>query len=347
MSQLHVKNHFVPETYLKRWANSEAKVFVYRTIVEHSNVPIWKAHSVSSIAYQKHLYTQLISGRESDEIETWLDREFESPAKRVLDEATSERRLKSDDWEMLIKLLAAQDVRTPARLFEHLQRGQKEMSETLQEVLNGLNDKLEKGGINKIKSSIKTPSAESFPLKITTQFESGEDSGLLKAETYVGRSTWIHSIKHLLENTRKILHTHKWSIVKPAKGYHWPTSDNPVVKLNYFSLGKYDLKGGWGVKKGNIFFPLGPEHAMFVQIGERTIQKNTRLPVDKTKELIKILVENAHRKIFCITENKELPILRKRVVDAKRLARETEEMHLWHQKNIEMERDYLMSNQNA
>jgi hypothetical protein len=347
MNQLHAKNHFVPESYLKRWANLEAKVFVYRTLVEHSNVSIWKAHSVSAIAYQKHLYTQLISGRESDELETWLDREFESPANRVLDEATSDGRLEASDWEILIKFLAAQDVRTPARLFEHLQRGQKILSETLQEVLSDLEEKLETNDISEIKPSINSPAFQSFPLKVTTQYENGSDTGILRAETYVGRSTWIHSIRHLLENTRKILHTHRWSIVKPAKGYYWPTSDNPVVKLNYYSSGKYDLKGGWGIKNGNIFFPLGPEHAMFVQIGNRPVQKNTRLPIEKTKELIKIIVENAHRKIFFNTESRVLPSLRKRVVDSKRYKKEAEEIRLWHQKNTMMEGEYLVSNQNA
>lgn len=347
MNQLHVKNHYVPESYLKRWENSEAKVYVYKTLVHHSNVPTWRTHSVSAIAYQKHLYTQLISGKESDEIETWLDREFESPANKVLDKATSGSRLTSGDWEILIKFLAAQDVRTPAKLFEHLQRAQKNFSETLQDVLSELKGKLESDDVAEIKSVSKTPASESFPLKVTTHFERGSDTGILKAETYVGRSTWIYSIKHLLENTRKVLHAHKWSIVKPAKGYNWPTSDNPVVKLNYHSSGKYDLKGGWGLKKGNIFFPIGPEHAMFVQIGDRPIQKNTRLSVDKSNELIKIIAENAHRKIFSITENLDLPILRKRVVDANRLVREAEEMRLWHQKNIMMERNYLASNRNA
>lgn len=107
MNQLREKNHYVPECYLKRWENRFGKVYVYRTLVSHPNVPVWKPFTTSAIAYRKHLYTQIISGSESDEIEKWLDREFESPANAVLDKATAGGRLSKDDWEILIKFLAA------------------------------------------------------------------------------------------------------------------------------------------------------------------------------------------------------------------------------------------------
>ena len=207
--QLHVKNHYVPECYLKRWVNSDEKVFVYRTLVNHPNVPIWKDYSVSAIAYQKHLYTQVISGGESDELELWLDREFESPANEALNKVTSERQLSSLDWEVLIKFLAAQDVRTPAKLYEHIQRAQKELPETLQGVMNELEIKLNKGEISDLKSAEERNLIDSFPLKVSAVIEDGDDSGILKAETYVGRSTWIHSIRHILNSTRRVLHTHK------------------------------------------------------------------------------------------------------------------------------------------
>ncbi len=345
--QLHIKNHYVPECYLKRWESSEGKVFVYRTLVNHPNVPIWKSHFVSSIAYQKHLYTQIISGHESDELEMWLDREFESPANEVLDKAALESQLNTLDWEVLIKFLSAQDVRTPARLYEYIQRAQKYLPGTLQNVMNDLHVKLSNGDVSELTREGESSVRESFPLKVTTHIEEGSDTGFLKAETYTGRGTWIHSIKHLLENTSKILHTHKWSIVKPALGYFWPTSDNPVVKLNYYSPGKYDLKGGWGVKKGNIFFPIDPEHAMFVQIGDKPMKKNTRLSENQTKEFIKFVVENSHRKIFSHSEASSLPRLRERIVDPDRLTRENNEMKEWHRLNAKMEREYSASRRNT
>lgn len=342
--QLHVKNHFVPECYLKRWVNSDHKVFVYRTLVNHSNVPVWKGYSVSAIAYQKHLYTQIISGYESDEFESWLDQEFESPANEVLSKVAMERQLSRLDWEVLIKFLAAQDVRTPYRMYEHIQRWQKDLPEILQNVLNDLKAKLDEKDTDDLKGMDKNFLTNPFPLKVSTLIEDGSDVGVLKAETYVGRSTWLHSIRHVLNDTIKVLHTHKWSVVKPALGYFWPTSDNPVVKVNYYGHGQYDLKGGWGLKKGNIILPVDPEHALFVQIGDKPMHKNARLSELQTKEIIKFIVENAHRKIFSKIEDNNISLLRKRVVDPEMLARENQELMEWHQLNSKMEREYIQSN---
>lgn len=344
MSQLHVKNHFVPQSYLKRWENPSHKVYVYKTLVSHTNVAIWKPYSASAIAFHKHLYTQVLNGEESDELENWFSEEFESPANEVIDKATNDRRLSKADWSILIRFLAAQDVRTPVRMLEHLRRAGQSMSDTLQSVLDELKEKLESKDLSFIKqydTSEKIPAL--LPLKVTTEFEEGKDTGILKAETYIGRSTWIHSIRHVLEHTEKVLHTHQWTIVKPAKGYYWFTSDNPVLKLNYTNKNNYDLLGGWGKLKGNIIFPIGPEHAMFVQIGDKPIPKGARLNVNQTIEFRKLIAENSHRMIFSHYEDNEIITLKKRVVDAELLRSEKDEMQNWHSKNAEMEREYFKS----
>jgi hypothetical protein len=80
-------------------------------------------------------YTRAFSNDEADEIERWLAQEFESPAAGALERATTDARLSDDDYHRLIRLAAAQDVRTPARLLEIVQRGaahtQAVMTETL------------------------------------------------------------------------------------------------------------------------------------------------------------------------------------------------------------------------
>lgn len=340
MRQLHVKNHYVPECYLKRWCNRDGKVYVYRTLVAHQNVPNWKPQSASSIAYQKHFYTRMICGSESDEVEVWLSREFESPANDALDKATSDKKLTKSDWDALIRFLAAQDVRTPARLLEYIRRHGKRTADILDEIMTELPEKLANKDFDHVKAERNPRGSEAFPLKVSTEFEKGSDYGVLTAKTYIGRSSWIYSMKYVLNNTRKHLHTHKWSIVKPAKGYTWPTSDNPVVKLNYYGSGSYDLKGGWGSEKGNIIFPIGPEHAMFVQIGDKPVPKGYRFSVDKTKEVISIICENAHRYIFSSHVDEKLPIVRPRIVDRDALKREQHEIEQWHENNVKMELEY-------
>ncbi len=151
---------------------------------------------------------------------------------------------------------------------------------------------------------------------------------------------WLWSIEHVLKNTSKILHGHKWTILKPAKGFKWFTSDNPVVKLNFTTPQNYDLKGGWGRNKGNIIFPIGPEHAMFVETGDKPAQKGTRLSVDETIFFRKIIAENANRMIFADSFDNEIEKLLPRSVDSIQFKKEQIELEKWHNLNKQLEIDY-------
>lgn len=341
MKQLRKKNHYVPECYLKRWADSDQKVFGFKILVAHPSISNWKKYYTKAITYQKFLYVQLYSEHLSDEVETWLDKNFESPANEALERATSDRKLSKDDWHKLINFLAAQDVRTPARLYEYLYSFQKIVPDILKDVLSDLPEKLDKS--HRIQGPISNGNIhpEFFPLRINTNIEPGADTGTLEAKTYIGRSTWLAGIRHLLESTSKHLHNHKWTILKPAQGFYWPTSDNPVVKLNYIDNNKYDLKGGWGKIKGNIIFPIGPEHALFVQIGDRPYLKGTRLSVEKTKEMIKIICENANQMIISKNIDNSILQYRKRIIDPERIRKQKAELDGWHKVNLKMEQEYF------
>lgn len=59
---------------------------------------------------------------------------------------------------------------------------------------------------------------------------------------------WLWGIEYVLNNTAEALHRHKWTILKPYVGLSWFTSDDPVVKLNYYKVGNYDFGGGYGFK---------------------------------------------------------------------------------------------------
>ena len=79
-------NHYVACLYLKRFSSDPGHILTYRVLAAHHRAPMWKRNSIKGIAYQKDLYTRIIAGVESDEIETWLDREFEAPAEESLQE---------------------------------------------------------------------------------------------------------------------------------------------------------------------------------------------------------------------------------------------------------------------
>ena len=91
-----------------------------------------------------------------------------------------------------------------------------------------------------------TPNSELLPIRVTAEIDPGQKCGTLRAATIFGRSAWLFSIKHLLSNTANILQGHRWTILRPPVGVSWFTSDNPVVRLNYYGDDKYDFNGGWG-----------------------------------------------------------------------------------------------------
>jgi Protein of unknown function (DUF4238) len=86
-------NHYVARLYLKRFAVSPGAVWTYRILVAHSRVPVWKEKAIKGVAYQRHLYTRMALGVESDEIQKWLNAEFETPAEDALRKATADMRL--------------------------------------------------------------------------------------------------------------------------------------------------------------------------------------------------------------------------------------------------------------
>lgn len=281
-------NHYVSQGYLKRWESSPGKVWVYRSLVSHQNVPLWTEKNIRGMAHHQHLYTRKIAGEESDEIEKWFSQEYESPAEEAIQKAVTDQRLTPSDWKKLVRFLAMQDVRTPARLVEHLKSSvestQKILEDTLKELLAILEANKKSGGKIPLPEapSAGFPLPSGFPLRVTTEVKEGEEFVTLKAETAIGRASWIWSIQYLLTKTANILHGHKWTIMHPAKGMSWFTSDKPVVKLNYYAAGKCDFGGGWGKNGSELFLPLGPQHLLYTRIGHRAPVRGTQFSIEQT-----------------------------------------------------------------
>lgn len=248
MNEFVEKNHYVPESYLKRWGDANAKISVYRILVPNQNMPLWKKASARGLANHRHLYTQIITSEESDEIERWFNTEFESPAAASIEKAVSDNQLSPEDWKNLIRFLAAQDVRTPARMLEILKQGEKIVPEVTDNILKNLEQDLRK---LKAEGNLPKPDKHNrsklLPIKVTTDFLSNQDYVTVKVQTTVGRGYWLYCIKLLLEQTIERLLKHQWTILHSPKEIDWLTSDDPVVKLNYYSPREYDFGGGWAV----------------------------------------------------------------------------------------------------
>jgi hypothetical protein len=100
-------NHYVPCTHLRGFAGGDNRVSTYRLLVPHREVPLWKRKSLHGIGYQSYLDTRISAGGETDEIERWLEHDFETVAAVPLRKAISGERLTPGDWNHIIRFVAA------------------------------------------------------------------------------------------------------------------------------------------------------------------------------------------------------------------------------------------------
>jgi hypothetical protein len=335
-------NHYVACMYLKRFETAPGQVLTYPILVAHERVPLWRRRSIKGIAYRAHLYTRIVATGQTDEFETWLNEEFETPAEEPLRKVTEDMRLTPSDWQRIIRFIAAQDVRTPARLFESTQRWNKDaptiLEETLQESVRKL--ELAKSRGDEIELA-RAPNSEYLPVKITSTIKPGEKFGEIKAEMIVGRGLWLFNIRTLLTGTLKMLLGQKWSILKPPEGISWFTSDDPVVRLNYYGENKYDFEGGWGNPGTEILLPLSPHHLLYTKVGHPRPARGTIVNRGEAKMFRRLIAEHAHRYIFSKSADADIPKLRPRTIDAARLRDENEQWSRWHDEQTRAEQELM------
>jgi hypothetical protein len=301
-------------------------------------MPLWKQASARGIAKHQNLYTRIIAGKDSDDVERWLNDEFETPAQESLAKAVADQKLTPEDWHQIIRFLAAQDVRTPARLHESLVRWKSNLQNTIEEVLEDSVKKLTAAKQNKTPiDTTPHPQAAYFPIKTTKEFSPGAEYGTLGVEMVVGRGLWLFSLKHLLTSTLRVLHKHKWTILRCPPEMTWFTTDDPVVKLNYHSAVRYDFGGGWGSEGTEIFMPLSPKHLLYTRVGHRSAAKGTVLSRELALGLQNMMVQHAHRFIFSTEPNVRLPELRPRHVSSEFFESEAMQWKTWHDEQTRAE----------
>lgn len=335
-------NHYVPHCYLKRWADDQGNVWSYRILVPHAKSSQWKAHSPKGLGYHQHLYTRMTVSGESDEVESWFDTAFESPAGRALQHAVTDRRLSPAEWRLPVRFLAAQDVRTPARLFERLRDWNSTLQSQIDEIASEAVRKLEEAKRTGIPVAAEESQAhaELFPVRTLVEIEPGQDAGLLRVEATVGRGLWLWSLKHLLTETLDVLHLHRWTILRSPPGIEWLTSDNPVVRLNYHDLQRYDFGGGWNSRGTAIFMPLSPTHLMFTQIGPGLrLERGTTVSTEFAMQIQKFTVEHAHRYVLERSANPKAALWRPRTVNPHTFQDEAEQWKSWNAVQSDAERE--------
>jgi hypothetical protein len=330
-------NHFVPQLYLRNFARASGEVHEYRTLVSHSSVPVWKSVNVAGTGYEKNLYTRIVRGEEADDIEQWLNREFESPTMAPLQKVLAGEELAKGDWEILTRFLASQIVRTPAFLIKSLPRWNRMVPIVLDQSFKDVEARLREAKISGQKViNDPAPHTEYFPLRTDRKNLPEEKKVQFTTTVVVGRGLWFYSMKHMLTSTLEVLHRHKWTIFEAPAHLGWFTSDDPVICLNFRSQLDYDFDGGWNSARANILFPLSPRHLMFTEIGASSYPR--RVPSRYHARLFRrMIAEHAHRRIYSLAEDEKIPQLKARVVDAKAFQNERATWEAWYENQSKAE----------
>ena len=333
------ESHYVTRSYLDRFSK-DGDVQVYRTLVADERVPTWKGYSSAAIARLRHLYTRVGSGSESDEVEKWFNKEIEDPAHPIIEAVVSGHKLSKSDWRVLARFLAAQDVRTPTYLAKHLKESKKLVPELLNQTLQELkrkSEKIENGSSHASGNEYVEPP---FPFRVHTQ-KNGPETMLVQLEALGGRSSWLYEIQRLLTSTWKMLAEHRWTVIRPAAGMAWFTTDNPVMKLNFSSSAEYNFDGGWGSRGTEIMMPLDPQHLLYTKIGQKPPQRGHQLTQEATLLIKRFIAEHANRFIYAAEVDPVAVRARKRTVDRAAARAEQEAINNFHKIQTEAEWDML------
>lgn len=86
--------------------------------------------------------------------------------------------------------------------------------------------------------------AKYLPIKVTVD----KDINKVKVDSLIGKGMYLFALKHLLTKTVRVLAKHQWHVIRAVDNVSFPTSDDPVICLNYNSdtpVSGHLLKGGF------------------------------------------------------------------------------------------------------
>ncbi|MDZ3827480.1 DUF4238 domain-containing protein [Pseudomonas monsensis] len=339
MEGIKKDNHYVPQAYLRQWVIN-GKIPTYRLLVPHERCEHWKPQSPKGIAKHQHLYTYFSGSKDSDEIERWLDREFERPASVSIAKVVNETRLNVKDWNNLFRFALAQSIRTPTGMQSFMKRQNETLEAFLSESMEGSFAKIEAAFASGIKlepSSAVEPYSK-LPLKLhRVKNEDGSEG--IEARVLNGRKFWIWQLEHVLKNTIHRMPTHRWTILHAPTGVTWPTTDNPFTRLGVGANGELSLEGGWGVQGTRLFLPLSPKHLLFACVGQRPPPRGSTVSLSDAAFFRTMIINGASRYIFA-TDTQDIVEFRPRTVSRELFDAEAKLWADWHASQSEEEALY-------
>ena len=331
-SKITHNNHYVPQFYLDKWSSDHIHIYTYRLLVPDQRMPPWNFTPIKSTGSWLDFYTRVVDNEEVDDFEQWFNSEFETPVQPVIEKILNNTHISQIASKYLSRYIAAQQLRTPAganNLFALMKKSWPDIIEDVHQKLNTM-------PIPKTKPTIPVE-PDLFPVKITVD----RDNRTIETETLVGRGMYLYALRYLLTNTVRIMDTYTWQVINAADGITFPTSDDPVICLNYYAENDYDFKGGWGMPNGNIIFPISPTKLLFTQIGSHRFVPELDRSQKWSLFFRRIIIEHAHRYIYDTKPNDDVAHIHPRCVDLDLFLSEQKETANWHSDQLKAEQNLM------
>jgi hypothetical protein len=316
--EVTVSNHSIPQFHLREWSEDGTRVSTYQLLVPHVNVPRWKKRSVEYSAVHDHLYTSALATDRPDHFEKWIKREVEDPAVEPIAKIIAGMRLTAPEWNCVSRFVFALSARTPAEYFRSTKRWSVDLRPMLTEIMDELPQAMVRARQNGAPLAGAISSRVDLPVPLKTWAKPSEKPGLSEfhVAVSVGRSFWLNSIKHVLNETVNVVGPVEWSVMLPHPGSQWFTSDDPVIRLDFNSLDDYNsFAGGWGRKGSEVLVPISPGHLLYRQAGHRhpPVMQATS---EQTLLIQRFIAEHAFREIYASGTPLRAEIFRPRTVNA-------------------------------
>ena len=302
---------------LKNWRNENSVVCCHKYLVPVASVPDWKHVPSGGTGYRNHLYKQKRSETRYDELEDWFNEKIENPAAPAIEKIITDSLMTVEDWHKVIKFAVLQQLRTPAAFFDHVKTLHEVLPVIQRDVLAEAKEKLERGELSIESEEPKGISKQDYPCMFSTIQDEETDTVTIKLETAPGRSTWLFDIKNMIDKIFSHAKRHKWTVIKPSKGFNWPINDLALIRLSFKNAQNYTFGGGWDNPNGNLILPLSPQHLMITQIKSKSkmFKRGQRVDLEMTNLIRKIIAESAFEFIYSKNKDDDLLKYRKRLVD--------------------------------
>jgi len=298
------KNHYVPQFLLNNFSipGDPTRLFEYRLLVEHSNIPEWEPRPIKTTACHKDLYTVADDIRESDALEIWLDEEFENPGAPSVQKVLADNALDADDLRLLSKIFAAQFVRTPAWYISNKEPWARQVNDEIQKLKQQIEHERPNLKIAPDCTEI-IDAPEGFPLRMVVQLLG--DKYRMTAQSVTGRKMWMWSVRHVLRADGPIskLQSLEWSILKAPAGVSWILSDNPAVSAFSQPNGIRSHSAPWDTPGTQLMLPLSPRHLLYHHVGYTEKEQYTVVHPLTAQHIRANLIEAAYRSIYSPLKN--------------------------------------------